>query len=139
MGNLEFQAAAREASGEPVVFSFGGEKFTAVAPGGLVVLEFAAMADLDTESQDAGELASAGRAIYDFMRSVIADEDWARFRRTAVANRTTLEDLLQVIRGLMPALTGRPTEPPSLSPESASESGRPSTDVPLHAVSTSPG
>lgn len=131
MPHLEFQAARSEAKKELVTFDLFGETdeggewretFTcADDPGLMALLGLVAMADVDSETEE------GMRALLDFFRALVIDDDWGRFRRTCLRRRLRGETLLPVIRGLMPALAGRPTTPSSSSDGSPSLNGATST------------
>jgi hypothetical protein len=131
MPHLEFQAARSEAKKEIVTFDLFDqtdgveewrETFTcADDPGLMALLGLVAMADVDSETDE------GMRALLDFFRALVIDDDWGRFRRTCLRHRLRGETLLPVIRGLMPALAGRPTTPSSSSEGLPSLNGASST------------
>lgn len=136
MGTTPFEAAVAEANGKDPTFEFRGEKFRAVDPGAMALVEWAAASDLDTESRVPGEVAAANAAVHEFLKAVVHDDDWRRFRKLALKSRATADELLGVIQDATAAVAGRPTEPPSGSAASPSANGRPSTaDLPSLAAS----
>jgi hypothetical protein len=120
---LVFEVAVREQRGEPVTFVLLDETFTCVEdPGAMPLLELAAASELDTDSVEG--LA----ATYEFIRCVISDEDWPRFRKLCMRSRVGVPTLMKVVTGLVAAIAGRPTTPPSTSGELPSPTGTSSTD-----------
>lgn len=132
-----FKAARAEASGKGPTFEFAGERFAAVDPGAMALVEWAAASDLDTESASPAEVAAANGAIFHYLQAVVADDDWRRFRALARSSRATADQLLEAIRNATAAIAGRPTEPPSDSAASPSTNGRPSTDASFSPAASS--
>lgn len=131
MPHLEFQAARSEARQDVVTFDLFDqtdgveawrETFTcADDPGLMAILGLVSLADVDSDTDE------GMRALLEFFRALVVDDDWSRFRRTCLRHRLKGETLLPVIRGLMPALAGRPTTPSSSSDGLPSLNGASST------------
>lgn len=112
-----FGVAAREQSAELDTFTFCGERFT-VGQVGLVPLGMfahAAVSGLDTAEME------GMAALVDVLSDLVTDEDRARFLATAKRNRANVDDLLPIVKAIIAAQTGNPTQRPSVS------SGGPST------------
>lgn len=138
MAPLEFTVAARAAEGEGVPFRFQGLDFTTVAdPGVFSVLELAAAASAQDASAES--TVETLTALYDFLRALVAPEDWGRFRRACIRSRPQVEDLMAVVSGLVPEVLGRPTSQSSDSPASGSGTGTTSTEPSAAAESIPAG
>lgn len=123
----DFDAAAREASGESLTFTLGGEQFTTTPElPALPMLKLAAAADK--------EGAEGAVAFYEFVQSMLVPEDVARFEAMASRERLGMEMLSDVVKWLIAEMTGRPTRRPSDSPERPSNSSQPPTGASLRRV-----
>lgn len=123
----DFDAAAREASGEPLTFTLGGEVFTTTPElPALPMLKLAAAADK--------EGAEAAAAFYEFVQAMLVPGDAPRFEAMALRTRLGMEALGEVVRWLIAEMTGRPTQRPSDSAERPSTPSPSSTDVSLRRV-----
>lgn len=104
---------------EPDTFEFEGEDFRVVdtVPSLLPLMQFAAaMAATDDGSIDMNGLA----AMYNMLRYCIEPADWARFERLAMKAKAGAEDLLPITETVWEAVTSRPTNGPSGSPDGPS-------------------
>lgn len=107
---------------EPDTFEFEGEEFRVVdaVPSLLPLMQFsAAMAAVDDGSIDMAGLA----AMYNMLRYCIHADDWARFEKLAMKTGAGAEDLLPITETVWEAVTSRPTEGPSGSPDGPSRTG----------------
>lgn len=87
-----------------------GEEFQVADRVGLMsLLRFAHLAKKGMAANDLG----AFSAIYDVLRSVIADEDWDRFEEHATLVRADTEELLGCVREAITLVSARPTKRPS--------------------------
>lgn len=107
----ERDVAQLQAEVEGVKFTdqveFENEKFKlADAVGHVPLMKFAHYAEAGVDAQDLGALAS----FYEVLRDCIAEEDWARFERTAMKAKATVEDLMPVMEKAMEIITARPTK-----------------------------
>lgn len=127
----DFDAAAREASGEPAEFRLGGETFTvrAVPAGAILTL---ARNSLD----DIGLLESYNN-VDACIRACIDPEDLERWEKATF--NVQLSTLLEVVPWLVRVSTGRPTTPPSGSPSQPSADGGESSPTTPPSVSPSQG
>lgn len=62
-------------------------------------------------------------SVFEYLRSVIGDEQWPEFERVADAVAATEDELLGVSRAVIAAVAARPTRRPSGSPGGPSPSG----------------
>lgn len=110
-GTLAFTSARREHDGQPVTFTLDGVTYSCTRElAGMALLDLGAAADVDLES-----LAGV-RAVQQFLRCALADEkEWHRFHEHTLRERTDARTLLEIVKQVIPALTGRPTESPSAS------------------------
>lgn len=87
-----------------------GEEFQVADRVGLMsLLRFAHLAKKGMTANDL----DAFSAIYDVLRSVIADEDWSRFEEHATLVRADTEELLGCVREAITLVSARPTNRPS--------------------------
>lgn len=123
---------------EPATFEFCGQDFRIVEgdPSTLPLMEFADAAANGLDSGDAQGLA----AMWRMLRDCLHPDDWPNFRRVAMDNKASTEDVLAVVGGVWEYLTGRPTRRPTDSPggpQKTSTSSKgispPSTDQPSDA------
>lgn len=88
------------------VVTFGGETFRVPDRVALMpLLRFARHARAGVRSDDLDGLA----AMYDVIRSVVADEDWARFEDVADRTRAGDDELLGLVRQAIEVISARPT------------------------------
>jgi hypothetical protein len=107
---------------EPDVFEFEGEEFRVVdsVPSLLPLMQFsAAMSAVDDGSIGMDGLA----AIYNMLRYCVHAGDWARFEKLAMQRGAGPDDLLPITESVWEAITARPTEGPSGSPDGPSNTG----------------
>jgi hypothetical protein len=117
MAHKDFGAARREAVGDPITFSLGGQTFEVPAP--FPVLPLMDLASLDpTES---GQEAMA--AFRDCLLGMIDDTDHARFRKACRTARADADLLGEIVQWVIPQATGRPTERRPSSDDSPSNTG----------------
>lgn len=110
------------------VLTFEGRTFRLAGKVGLMpLMKFAHLAKQDVDANEMEGLV----AIYDLLRSVIADEDWAGFEEHASLMRADGDDLMDVVTQAIEAISARPTDRPSDS------SAGPSTTSPSSAESSS--
>jgi len=89
---------------------FFGEQFTLSGEiSEFALLEFADAAD----SGGDGDSMAGMAAILRLLRECVAEDDWARFRKTARTKKAKSDDLLTVIKAAMEAQTEHPTGRPS--------------------------
>ena len=104
------------------VLTFEGKPFKVAPKVGLMpLMKFAKLAKQGVDASDMDGLA----AIYDLLRSVIADEDWDRFEDHAALVRADGDDLMAVVSQAVEVISQRPTARPSDSsdgPSNASDS-----------------
>lgn len=118
--NPVFAASVKEERGEPITFSVAGESEPFRVPRPVPVLPLMDLA-ADAEDDDLmGALASFRR----FLKECLGAE-WPRFRRSVAAQRFGPEDLLPIVQHIVAEASGRPTVPPSGSPMSWANDGRP--------------
>ena len=123
----DFDAAAREAVGESLTFTLGGEQFTTTPElPALPMLKLAAAADKDG--------AEGAAAFYEFVQAMLIPEDVDRFEAMAKRERLGMERLSDVVKWLIAELTGRPTQRPSDLPERPSNNSPSSTGGSLRRV-----
>lgn len=125
----EFKAATRSKTPDEVsTFTFHGVKVAACLAGmdGLPMMELAA----NGMDEDDADVMSTTAAFYEFLHAVIADKDWAKFRRACIKDKVGSEELAELVGWLMEQATGRPTE------RSSDSSGGPS--VTTGSSSTTP-
>ncbi len=80
-------------------------------------------------AEDAGILTQAKASLYEFLRSVIGEEQWPEFEKVADRVAADQSELLEVSRKVTAAVAARPTRRPSGSPGGPSPSGRGSGDA----------
>lgn len=110
------------------MLKFRGESF-GVAPvvGLMPLLRFAHLAKQGIEADDMEGLV----AIYDLLKSVIADDEWERFQTFATDIRATGDDLMEAVADAIQLISSRPSSRPSdssdgpstTSPSSPEDSG----------------
>jgi len=89
---------------------FMGAEFAIASKIGLMpLMRFAKIAKSGVDSSDEDGLA----AMYDLLQQCIADEDWGKFEAHADKTRADDQELMQVIKDVMSALSERPTSRPS--------------------------
>lgn len=136
----ELQAAVDGvAYGDTVEFM--GEKYRiADAVGLMPLMRFAYFARQGIHADDIEGLA----AMYDLIRTCLADDEWERFEADAIDKRADEEALLEVVTATIEVLSARPTRRPSgssdgpsaTSPNSTESSSSPDTPTgDLEAVS----
>ena len=87
-----------------------GQEFeVAEQVGSLPLMRFAKLARVGISSDDFEGLA----AMYDLLKSCIADHEWERFEQVADDNRVDGDTLFQVVQDTFAVLAGRPTSRPS--------------------------
>ena len=100
---------------------FAGDKFRMAERIGLMpLMRFAKIAKAGVDSTDLDGLA----ALYDLLEQCIAEDEWQRFQNAADKARADGDQLMQVVKDVFEALSGRPTSRPSDS------SGGPTTTPP---------
>lgn len=118
----DFDAAAREAVGEPLTFTLGGEVFTCAPT--LAALPMLKLA----KSADKGG-AEGVAAFYDFLTAMLVQDDVPRFEAMMQRERIGMEQLSELVAWVVEEATGRPTQRPSDLPERPSNTSRPLTAV----------
>lgn len=92
------------------VLTFEGKTFRlADKVGAMPMMKFAHLAKQGTDANELEGLV----AIYDLLRSVIADEEWAAFEEHASFKRANGDDLMDVVQQAIAAIAARPTVRPS--------------------------
>lgn len=106
---------------EPTTFDFEGETFTVIdyEPSALPMMELSDAIQSGVEEDSTPALA----AMYQMLQHCIAESDWPRFRRTAMASRATVDDVMPIVSAVWEAVTGRPTGRPSASADGPSTTG----------------
>jgi hypothetical protein len=109
---------------EPVDMDFGwfGERIRVGPKAGTGLMAFLD----DAESIAAGDTTVATIATRMFLRTQIHEDDWAKFLRIADENDQQLEDLLQLARDIVEAVSNHP-----IGRRSDSSAGPPSTNQKL--------
>jgi hypothetical protein len=91
---------------------FEGASFAVASKVGLMpLLRFAHLSKQGVDANDMDGMS----AIYDLLRSVIADEDWGRFENHASVVRADGDDLMGVVSQAIELISERPTVRPSES------------------------
>jgi hypothetical protein len=130
----EAEATAIQAMSEGVEtptgkhFEFMGKTFRLADKVGLMpLMRFAHMASsgMDTDQ----DFMTAMAAIYDMIKDVIHEDEWAAFQQHATDTKANEDQLLGVVQQAVEIMTARPTEPGSDSSPSARPSTPPSTDT----------
>jgi hypothetical protein len=68
-----------------------------------------------------GDLLSGAAIVFDFLRTVIHEDDWERFRKTAKVNKAQVQrDLMPIVVTAFTREVSRPTERPSVSSDGPS-------------------
>lgn len=121
-----YKAARREASGEKPRFTL---EDAASKPQEFVCRRLTAL-DLSDMAMAAEEDVTSPRAVAvlaDFFRSVLTREDYLRFREVIrgldLDQEAESELELNILKGVVEDASGRPTVPPSSSPDSLSTNG----------------
>lgn len=134
----EFGVAARDTEPtddhEPDRIVFCGEEFDlADHVGAMPFLQFAdAMMSGATTADAQGDA-----ALYGLLRDTIAADQFARFQSVATEHKAQASDLLAVVRGIIQARSGRPTQRPSDSADGPSPTGE-SSRAPSSSEESSP-
>jgi len=101
--------------------SFAGDTFSIADRIGLMpLMKFAHAASSGVDSSDMEGLA----AMYDLLRSCLADEEWPRFEAAAMRSRAVEDELLKVISDVMEKVTAHPSQPPSDSSDGRLPTGQ---------------
>lgn len=91
---------------------FAGETFhLADQRAEMPLLKFA---HISRQGKDANEIEGLD-AVYELLRSVIAEEDWDRFERAATRSRATGDELVEIAAEAVVTIANRPTSEPSTS------------------------
>lgn len=139
----EFGAAAREADPdqEPDTFKFYGETFAvAERVGAMPLLRFAAVAEEGTQAEEMEGLAAMHELLRDCLiaEPITAEVDgetkviahgWSHFQKVAASNKVDAEELMEVCGAIYQAVSGRPTQRPSVSTDGPSSSGESSKEL----------
>lgn len=115
MADLAFSSARVEQRNEPVPFTLDGVVFRC-RPG----INTMALLDVVGSGRGPGgqpDATDSLRSTYQFLRALLTEEDWPRFRAHCIEHETAETTLVEIIQGVLPELVGRPTERPSASPE----------------------
>lgn len=96
------------------------------------VSDFAMMEYADAVAR--GGEAEAASAIYGLLREVVAEKDWPRFRKLALKEKASVEQLGDVIAVAFGGAADRPTERPSDSSSGPRSTSAASTDDSLRRV-----
>jgi len=98
-----------------------------VAPqvGAMPLMRFAKLARTGIGSEDFEGMA----AMYDLLKSCIADHEWDRFEQVADSNRVDGDTLFEVVKDTFAVLAGRPTSRPSDSSDGPTPTSTSSTDA----------
>lgn len=131
----EFGAATRDEDSnvEPDTFTFYGETFTvADRVGAMPLLRFAAIADAGTQAEELAGLA----AMHELLRDCLAPGDWSRFQKVAADQKVEADELMEVCGTIYAAVTGRPTQRPSVSAAGSSETSASSREPSFSAASS---
>jgi hypothetical protein len=103
-----------------------GQEFeVAERVGSLPLMRFAKLARTGISSDDFEGMA----AMYDLLKSCIADHEWDRFEAVADAERVDGDTLFAVVQDTFAVLAGRPTSRPSDSSDGPGGTSRSSTDA----------
>lgn len=112
-----------------------GRGFTVAPKLGLMpLLKFAHTASKGGDSGDMDSMA----AMYELLRSVINDDEWASFEQHAMDVRAGDDDLLGAVQGAISIMTARPTSRPSVSSDGPSVTEMNSSGGSLSLVSSIP-
>lgn len=113
--------AADDLTDPPAAFEFLGAEFhCADRFDGLTLLRFGKLATQGVQADDMEGVA----AIYDLLRTVIAEQDWVRFERHCAQVRPSMQQLAEVALSAGAAASDRPTKrQPSSSPGPAATTG----------------
>jgi hypothetical protein len=126
----EFEVAAREADPdrEPDTFTLCGETFTVADHVGIIPLGMFAKAA--TSGADTSEMEGLA-ALVDVVGQCVVEDDVERFMALATKKRLDTELLMSIVKAVLEAQSGRPTERPS-----DSSGGSSTTGASLKAVSS---
>ena len=114
---------------------FAGKSYTVADKLGLMpLIKFAHVASKGTDANEMDGMA----AMYELLKSVIADDQWADFEAHATETRAGEDELLAAVTGAIAVMTDRPTSRPSDSPDGPSTTETSSPDVSLSLVSSTP-
>jgi hypothetical protein len=89
------------------------------------LMRFAKLARTGIGSEDFEGMA----AMYDLLKSCIADHEWDRFEQVADENRVDGDTLFEVVKDTFAVLAGRPTSRPSDSSDGPTPTSTSSTDA----------
>lgn len=116
----DFTAARAEQTAEPVTFDFHGQTFTVADQlSQMALMDFGRIAVTDVDANAIEGLA----ALHDVYESLLTEEDWPRFKALAKKERVSGDELNELLRLLMEAMSGRPTSRPSDSSDGPSPTG----------------
>lgn len=125
-----FEVAKRETAREdedyePDQIEFCGETFAlADHVGAMPFLQFSAAATSGRTTADV----EGDAALHALLRDTIDSDDFARFQAVATEHKATTTDLINVVRGIISARSGRPTRRPSDSADGPSPTGESSKE-----------
>lgn len=91
------------------------------------IMALSTFTDLTVETASGQDIIDAMGAIYEFLAEVMEPADFRRWRKLAARLGLDLDDLTPVMLGLVEAVYGLPTGPPSDSPPQSSNASRSST------------
>lgn len=130
---LDFDAAVREAQGEPVRFRLGGQDFACLNP----IPAHAALKMVSALNED---LISPSSVWRNYIADCLPDdEDRARLDGAIQSSGIGTQTLVECMKKLVEAATGRPTEPQADSADLRSTDGEASKPAaPSKASSLSP-
>lgn len=104
--NDEMAKAKITQKGDDYFVELKGKDFKLADELGLMVaMKFSSMAD-DDEDLDLGTL-------YLLVQSLLHEDSWGAFERTALTKRADADEIMGVIAGALESFGGRPTEEPS--------------------------
>jgi hypothetical protein len=109
----------------PQVFLCGQGFDVAPHVGAMPLMRFAKLARTGIGSEDFEGMA----AMYDLLKSCIADHEWDRFEQVADENRVDGDTLFEVVKDTFAVLSGRPTSRPSDSSDGPTPTSTSSTDA----------
>lgn len=111
--------------------SFCGETFTIPDKiGAMPLMRFASLARAGVDTDDLEGLA----AMYDLLRSCIAEDDWDRFETLAETEKAEGSDLWLLVQQVFVVHAERPTGQPSDSSDGPSTTSQSSTDIEFDKV-----
>ena len=104
---------------------FAGREFRVADRVGLMpLMRFAHLARQGVDASDMDGLT----ALYDLVRSVIADDDWTAFQEAATTSRATEDELLAVAKQAIALAVDRPSSESSASQDGPSSTSGSSVD-----------